>query len=186
MACACWVADAVRTGFDRAGVSVDPSDYGWPIPPSDRSTPASLVHHLEQLGLAGGATGKTYEKTRELRRVLQACWNSAQNDAERAALTKWFVKRWGKIGSVGDHRLTEYACTDDDVLAANPARGVSSWSKALAVRDVNRFAIYDPRVAMALNAAQLLAGLGCGGVRFPSMHVSRSPKVRALACEVSA
>lgn len=186
MACVWNVAEAVLAGIGQAGLELVPARYSWPLGPAVvADAPDCLREQLGEAGLEGVAEG-SYRQTRRLREALRQCWQNTANDRERFRLTWWFVKRWGGVTRISSCRLRKYARAKDEELAGRSSFGVSSWSKALALRDPGRFAIYDARVALALNAAQLLAGLGRGGVRFPSMHVSRSPEVRALAREVSA
>ena len=44
----------------------------------------------------------------------------------------------------------------DDELVGRGISGIASWSKLLAIRDPERFAIFDARVAVALNALQIV------------------------------
>lgn len=55
---------------------------------------------------------------------------------------------------------------DDEKLLELGISGVASYSKVLAIRDPKAYAIYDARVAVSLNAIQLIAGCSEGWI-FP-------------------
>ncbi len=50
------------------------------------------------------------------------------------------------------------ASGDNEELLGKGISGVASYSKVLAIREPETFAIYDARVAVSLNAIQLIAG----------------------------
>jgi hypothetical protein len=55
-----------------------------------------------------------------------------------------------------EEKLRGYIAVTADELAGSGTAGVASWSKLLAIRDPERFAIFDARVSVALNALQIV------------------------------
>lgn len=114
-------------------------DYEWAIP---RNPPIPFQPN-----------GNALTDNLALRAALHEVWREAP--ARRAEVSEWFVREWGGIR--GNHANT----IAGHVLAVTnggPARlrAVSSWSKVAVLADPNRYAIYDARVAFALNALQVL------------------------------
>ncbi|MFZ5784735.1 MAG: hypothetical protein ACOY4R_31450 [Pseudomonadota bacterium] len=90
-----------------------------------------------------------------LRQHLAHRWASA-DESEKIRLANWIVSDWGGIRRNSKEKILSYAKLADLDRPSTPFEGVSSYSKILAVRDPERFAIFDARVAVSLNAIQLL------------------------------
>lgn len=97
------------------------------------------------------------------------------------SVATWIVKDWGGIRATSDEwsanvlgRLGNFQEDDVDTFISYQGMArISSWSKLLAFYDDTRWAIYDSRTAVALNAALLKIGKA---PRFP-MPASRNTKI---------
>jgi hypothetical protein len=90
-----------------------------------------------------------------LRKHLEDRW--ARADAqERIRLATWIIKDWGGIGANNPTTIDRYVAMAETPDPTTPFAGVSSYSKVLSMRDPDKFAIYDARVAASLNAIQLI------------------------------
>lgn len=117
-------------------------DYRWPI-----SKPLY------------GFSGDSYEENKCLKFHLHKLWKDADNDnTKRNTLAIEIVKDWGGIRSNKNGTIRKYVawCQEYDENWDWPLQGVASYSKILAIKDPTRYAIYDARVAVALNAAQYI------------------------------
>lgn len=124
-------------------------DYQWRLPELP----------FGSLNLEPGTSN--FEANVVLKHFLNKQWREG-NRSERIELANWIVKDWGGIRGGNPNAISGYV----DQINSNGFeflfRRVASYSKILAVADMNRFAIYDQRVAVALNAIQLLAGVRDG------------------------
>lgn len=85
------------------------------------------------------------------------------NSSTKVACYEWIVKRWGNIKSHDStslpEKLEEWRATLGDFSRENVQAllneygfyNISSWSKILAFADYETYAVYDTRVAVALN-----------------------------------
>jgi hypothetical protein len=102
----------------------------------------------------------------ELRYHLKTCWANADAQ-EKTRLATWIIKDWGGIGRNNQATIDGYVAMADTPAPTTPFTGVSSYSKVLSMRDPDKFAIYDARVAASLNAIQLILHLqGVSSVNF--------------------
>lgn len=92
------------------------------------------------------------ERNSELRAYLSDAWRSADRN-QREEFVSWYIKKWGGIKRIGAQHIAAYAAGPASIDVTSFTR-IASWSKALAMMDPRRFAIYDARVAFALNAVQ--------------------------------
>lgn len=88
---------------------------------------------------------------------LSSLWAQAE-PAQRQQLARWIVADWGGVRTNGAGKINRYADTISSGLVPATLQGVASYSKILSVADCTRYAIYDSRVAAALNAVQLIYG----------------------------
>ncbi|WP_262032004.1 hypothetical protein [Microvirga sp. Mcv34] len=65
------------------------------------------------------------------------------------------MAKWGGVPSNKEETIRTYIGQSEDELAGRGAGGVATWSKILVLRNPDRYAIFDARVAMALNALQI-------------------------------
>jgi len=130
------------------------AEYNWPIKQSIRD----YVGGLPQ--------GNGYYPNRELKLRLNKKWiNSLGNLSDRKSLAKRVIQDWGGVNRNKDETLQRYVKMAEHELPGTPIKGVASYSKLLSVAHPEKYAIYDARVAVALNAVQLLMGLN--GIVFP-------------------
>jgi hypothetical protein len=133
----------LRTYLEAEVGGLDAS-YRWAMPRLPPPVPVALE---------GGSLAA---QTIRLRAALAEAW--ATEAVPRMALASWYVRKWGGIGRLSDRALSEYVIASDAQLADHRTYGVASWSKVLALRSPNQFAIFDARVSASLNALLLLAG----------------------------
>jgi hypothetical protein len=98
------------------------------------------------------------ERNIHLRTLLIKPLKSKNPDVRLAAI-RWIVYSWGRVrGKRGKEEswvseLRDYQPTVvDSFIKAKGKDRVASWSKVLGFADSNKYAIYDARVAMSLNA----------------------------------
>lgn len=88
-----------------------------------------------------------------LKRALSVVWHAQPE--RQFEIAEWYVSKWGDVHNRPEKLQAYIAATVDDLTDSGTA-GVASWSKLLAIRDPDRFAIFDARVSVALNALQIL------------------------------
>lgn len=81
---------------------------------------------------------------------------ASANVSELHQLSDWIVRDWGKIKQEPSFAWAEALlgfapATVEQFLSERGVDRISSWSKLLAFADSDRYAIYDTRVAIALN-----------------------------------
>jgi hypothetical protein len=119
------------------------ADYAWDIPemlpiPFTRDTDSRARANIR------------------LRRELRNVWMN--EPARRYELAAWYVRDWGGIRRNDDATIKVYCDSPEGELASSTWKGVATWSKILAMRNPDKYAIYDARVGAALVALQLLKG----------------------------
>lgn len=127
----------------------------WKLP--DNQEPlATLIGEDETLKLYGITDSK--EQNVYLRRLLIGPLKDDDNK-KRIKAMDWIVVNWGKIPKgKEDHKEWVLQLKDyDDALVGNfiklkNNKRVSSWSKILGFFDSEKYAIFDTRVAISLNA----------------------------------
>lgn len=142
--------------FSGLGVSALPHSYNWP-----RKKWPELP---DLISMNTSFSGNRYHQNMQLKRQLNQLWHAYPE--HRMDLTRFIVKDWGGIGGNSPASLERMAVWDDEKLLALGISGVASYSKVLAIRDPETYAIYDARVAVSLNAVQLIAGCS-EGMMFP-------------------
>lgn len=119
--------------------------YRWPIP---TTLPHCAFERAEDSLAAANM---------RLKRALAAAWRDRPDDRE--ALAHWYVATWGGVRANRAGTIRAYVEASEEELIGRGTAGIASWSKILVVRDPERFAIYDARVAVALNALQIARGI---------------------------
>jgi len=95
--------------------------------------------------------------TIRLRHELSVQWKAA-DASERERLAEWYVTVWGRVNTRKTETISSYANNSPEaVIQNNGFKGIASWSKVLAMREPTKFAIYDSRVAVALNSLQIVS-----------------------------
>ncbi len=141
--------------FNGLGVLQLEQTYRWPIPATDRS----WLKISEACG---------YQANVRLKGSLQNAWeNSNDDDNTRNDIAEWVIKNWGGIKTNKPKTIARYATEARSASPETPIQGIASFSKVLAASNPEKYAIYDARVAVSLNAIQLLAGVGDDGIAFP-------------------
>ena len=91
-----------------------------------------------------------------LRRTLNKIWDIETE--RRLDIANWYVRVWGGIRTNKSGTIDRYVQLSEDALASSGWHGIATWSKILALRNPNKFPIYDARVSAALLALQLANG----------------------------
>jgi hypothetical protein len=152
----------------RHTVATDRSWYQWKFPEKK----------WRELGLSGDLPKDDFEKTIAMKRVLSKTYSDGDPETKKR-LVKFFVQDWGGVRGHHERTIEIYATGTVDDLIARKTAGIASWSKALNLRDPDKFPIYDSRVALALN---VLAKRGGDLSTFPlvaSRNAGRDRAVRA-------
>ncbi len=99
--------------------------------------------------------GSPYRDNVHLKEHYHQLWCAASTNG-RIELAKSIVGLWGGIRANKAETIQKFVelCSQD--APETPFTGVASYSKILAIADPKRYAIYDARVAVALNAIQYL------------------------------
>ena len=105
------------------------------------------------LNIANKQNISNFDFTVELKFELRRIWKNFPN--RRIELTKYIIQTWGGIRGNKHDTLVKYSKLNS-YNTEFPLDGVASYSKVLGIIDPEKFAIYDARVAVALNAIQLL------------------------------
>jgi len=129
--------------------------YRWPIPRLDIGIP------FEQ-----GSDSLTKANMR-LKRTLNAAWQDA-HEARRFEIAHWYVARWGGVKRNKRETLEDIVAASEKELLSRGMSGIATWSKVLVVKDPDRYAIFDARVATSINALQLI-GRHERPILFPSL-----------------
>jgi len=100
--------------------------------------------------------GNQYAQNVSLKHQLSNLYSNGNDDAKISA-TKYYIAVWGGVRRNGMNKIKNYSLASPDSLIVNGVQGIASWSKALCIRDPNNYAIYDARVALSLNAIQVIS-----------------------------
>lgn len=127
--------------------------------------------------------GSLYEQSLALKCRLHEQWLVA-NQEQRFALAKFYVSTWGGVKRNADATLRRYAAREPRSLMQDGIKGIASWSKVLCIRNPSEYAIYDARVAAALNSVQIVSGVQ-RGMLFPLLP-GRNKLIRSAAADMRA
>ncbi|MBB5055314.1 hypothetical protein HNQ36_005325 [Afipia massiliensis] len=130
------------------------------------------------------ATGE--EQNVALKAFLSRRWLDAK-PTEKRRIAEWMIRDWGGIRRNSDSRIKSYVLLADEAEPETPLEGVSSYSKVLSIRNPEKYAIYDSRVAASLNALQLMDQQSLGlkqAVAF-SCPASQNKKIREFSKQFS-
>jgi hypothetical protein len=105
--------------------------------------------------------GYTTDEVRNkgLKYHLAEVWAVADN-AKRRELGEWIIRDWGRIKGNKADTIDRHVALANEIDPVTPFAGIASYSKILSIKDPNRFAVFDARVAYALNAIQLCQTAG--------------------------
>lgn len=106
---------------------------------------------------------KGYAPNVKLKKHFQRRWqDAAQDKEEQFRLAKVVVADWGGVKANKPETLKKYVDELGNETPATPIRGVASYSKIFSIANMERYAIYDARVAVCLNAVQWNASVNQG------------------------
>jgi len=97
----------------------------------------------------------------KLKEYFNEQWKNSTPD-KKVKLAKVVVSDWGGVRANNPSTITRYV---DELSKENPETplgGVASYSKIFSITDLERYAIYDARVAVSLNAIQINSGVSEG------------------------
>lgn len=117
--------------------------------------------------------GNGYDANVGLKIGLHEKWKTSEDEQVRRNIAHWVIKNWGGVRGNRDETLAGYVDMADAEEPLTPIKGVASYSKLLSIVHPSKYAIYDARVAVALNAVQLFNGRK--GIVFP--YVSGRNKI---------
>lgn len=104
---------------------------------------------------------KGYSYNVELKQFLNSLWIQADSK-EKEEIVKIIVSDWGGVRGNKDETLHSYISESEKEIPNTPLKGIASYSKVFSIMDMNKYAIYDARVAACLNAVQINYGLDDG------------------------
>lgn len=133
-------------GYFAAKCSMPKVCYNWRV--SQRSWNSLPLDFEPRNYLHPSDTNKA------LKRRIASWWPTA-NIKQQCEVARWIISDWGGIRANKDETIARYVKMANEVAPTTPILGVASYSKVLAFTRPNSFAIYDARVAAALNALQL-------------------------------
>ena len=137
--------------FEELGVGELDSTYNWTIPRCEFLPKLTPTVSLARDNI-------------NLKFCLHESWLLETHP--RLEIAIWIVRNWGGIRRISTTTLEAYVertCKTDPLT---PIKGISSFSKILAIVDPSKYVIYDARVAVSLNAIQLINGTK-NGLAFP-------------------
>lgn len=144
--------------------------YSWKVPP------------FEDCPL----TGTPMERSVQLRRVLSNEW-AAADLVRRRELTRWYIATFGGVRGNKPETIVQYASNSDSELISLGRKGVASWSKVLAMRSPDKYAIFDARVSFSLNAVMKRAGCDATFPNLPTQNRlirAAQPQLRPVHCQL--
>jgi len=89
-----------------------------------------------------------------LRDFLKKEWSSFDND-KKLELANWIVRDWGGVRRNNEETIKSHILLTNELdtrITNVPLIGIASSSKIFTLKDPQKYAIYDARVAAALNA----------------------------------
>ena len=118
--------------------------------------------------------GSEYEKNLSLKTQLSQEYASADR-ARKVLLTDYYICTWGRVSANKPETIEYYALSSTDLLESLGSSGVASWSKALCIRDPDKYVIFDARVSVSLYCLSIISGedIGCW---MPTL-LSRNPTI---------
>lgn len=109
-----------------------------------------------------------YEQNIELKGKLNEWWLLSSFE-DKKLLANWIVSIWGGIKSNSAKTMTFHI---DNCMKDNPEllfKGVATYSKILMSKNSKKYAVFDSRVVVSLNAIQLLGNVE-EGIFFPYLN----------------
>lgn len=132
--------DALNAYFEKELPKLKEQEDYWPIP---------------KIPGFNKSREKSYQANVELKHYLYRRWHSAPN-SEKMKWTNIIVSDWGGIRANKCKTLQRYINEIATPQPKTPIYGVASYSKLFSIVYPEKYAIYDARVAVSLNAIQCL------------------------------
>lgn len=133
--------------FQDLGLPNLSKNYNWPR--RGRFPELSYV-----IGNNFDISGNNYQKNIFLKLNSKDLWEHYGG----IDLAKWIVSDWGGIRGNKDATIQAYVDRINSKSKFGELKGVASYSKILSFKDPSQYAIYDARVAISINAIQLILG----------------------------
>lgn len=130
--------------FEGIGVRHLSQNYAWPLKGEFPS-----YTHLTSLKISDGTN---YEKNINLKKTSSEIWEKG----DKLEIANWVISDWGGIRGNRPETIQQYVADIVSGKIPTELKGVASYSKILSFLDPTSYAIYDARVAISLNAIQLL------------------------------
>jgi hypothetical protein len=132
--------------FEGLGLKSLSKNYQWP-----KKGSFPLLNRISMIKIEGKSN---YEKNIGLKENSQNIWR----DGVKLDIANWAISDWGGIRGNRPKTIQSYVDAINDGNHPNGISGVASYSKILSFMDPKKYAIYDARVAISLNAIQMLCG----------------------------
>lgn len=125
-------------GFDRL------ADFEWKISPVLRAR----YPHLPP--------GDGHVANVALRHAFAEDWNYHPRCDDRMRLSELIIRDFGRVRGNNPASISAHAENANKDVPHTPIKGIASLSKLLAMKRINRFAILDARVGVALTAIAMI------------------------------
>lgn len=97
---------------------------------------------------------RAYKANIELKEFLHEQWNLTRNEKEKNDLARVVISGWGGVKNNKNETIKKYVKGIQGNDPHLPIKGVASYSKLFSIVYPEKYAIYDARVAVCLNAVQ--------------------------------
>jgi hypothetical protein len=137
---------------DFAGLGLHNLSRNYMWPKNGKFPDHSHVFQEELLGES------LFAKNIFLKKISPDIWRRY----DKLSLANWIVRDWGGIRGNKNETINNYIEEINQSRYPSKIKGVATYSKILSFMDPQNFAIYDARVAISLNAIQLISGVKNG------------------------
>lgn len=134
-----------KSPFQGLGLKNLSNNYNWP-----RKGDFPSIESFSSIKILGN---NNYEKNIFLKENSSKIWN----EGSKFEIAKWVIDKWGGIRRNSIETIEKYINEIENKNYPSYIKGVASYSKILSFMNPEEFAIYDARVAISLNAIQLLS-----------------------------
>ena len=136
--------------FEGLGLNNLSNNYNWP-----RKGEFPDIKPISSIEIIGN---NNYEKNIFLKENSSKIWHVGS----KLEIANWAISDWGGIRTNSPTTIRNYINEIESKNYPDYITGVASYSKILSFMNPNEFAIYDARVAISLNAIQLLSNSNSG------------------------
>lgn len=138
--------NALKQYFEKELPQLQKSENYWPIP----NVPG-FSQSKEQ----------SYRANVDLKHYLHEKWHSLPEE-DKLEWAKIIVADWGGVRGNHPKTIKKYVYEVNKMNPTTPIYGVASYSKVFSIVHIEKYAIYDARVAVSLNAIQFIYGVNEG------------------------